>query len=67
MIPTMIQQFIADSANLLLYNIDQNDLEKMLQIYQKWTSHKINTKQKKGWKQILQTRSLPRVVVETTS
>ena len=57
LLPTMVEQFIAAPHTLCTYNIDHIDIEKILQIYQKWTSKKVAAKDKKQWKKILQKRS----------
>ena len=50
LLPTLVEQFIADPSTLSQYNLDQSDVEKILQIYQKWTAKKITAKDKKLWK-----------------
>ena len=57
-LPIMVSQFIKDPRTLLDHNIDHNSLDKILQVYQKWTGKKIGTKDKRAWKTILQKRQL---------
>lgn len=52
--PAMVHQFLDDPTSLLAYNLEYTDVEKIVQIYQKWSSCKITAKDKKIWKRLLQ-------------